>query len=94
LDDDGDDDWELDNVQGGCRGDYGYDSGISGGEDTGSVRRTQIPKYITNFYLCVVMKISKVSHTNFPIFFLQIVSGLMMERTSSLRAKKFGKGYF
>ena len=45
-------------------------------------------------YLCVVMKISKVSHTNFPIFFLQIVSGLMMERTSSLRAKKFGKGYF
>ena len=33
LDDDGDDDWELDNVQCGCRGDYGDDSGISGGED-------------------------------------------------------------
>ena len=31
--DDGDVDWELDNVQGGCRGDYGDDSGISGGED-------------------------------------------------------------
>jgi hypothetical protein len=30
---DDDDDWELDNVQGGCRGDYGDDSGISGGED-------------------------------------------------------------
>ncbi|CAB4001872.1 Hypothetical predicted protein [Paramuricea clavata] len=33
LNDDGDDDWELDNVQGGCRGDYGDDSGISGGKD-------------------------------------------------------------
>jgi hypothetical protein len=33
LDDDGDDDLELDNVQGGCRGDYDDGSGISGGED-------------------------------------------------------------
>jgi hypothetical protein len=33
LDDDGDEDWEMDNVQGGCRGDYDDGSGISGGED-------------------------------------------------------------
>jgi hypothetical protein len=33
LDDDGDEDWEMDNVQGGCRGDYDNGSGISGGED-------------------------------------------------------------
>jgi hypothetical protein len=33
LDDDGDEDWEMDNVQGGCRGDYDDGSGISGVED-------------------------------------------------------------
>jgi hypothetical protein len=58
------------------------------------VRRTQIPKYITNFFLCVVIKKSEVSHTNFPIFFPQIRSGVVMKRTSSLTAKKCGKGYF
>jgi hypothetical protein len=39
-------------------------------------------------------KKSEVSHTNFPIFFPQIRSGVVMERTSSLTAKKFGKEYF
>jgi hypothetical protein len=33
FDDDGDENWELDNVQGGCGGDYGDGSGIAGGED-------------------------------------------------------------
>ncbi|CAB3993718.1 Hypothetical predicted protein [Paramuricea clavata] len=33
LDDDGDEDWEMDNVQGGCGSDYDDGSGIGGGEE-------------------------------------------------------------
>ena len=33
FDDDGDENWELDNVQGGCGGDYCDGSGIAGSED-------------------------------------------------------------
>ena len=43
--------------------------------------------------MCGDENIKSESQT-FPDFFYKIVSGLMMERTSSLRAKKFGKGYF
>jgi hypothetical protein len=33
LDDDGDEDWEMNNVQGGCGGDYDDGSGIGGSEE-------------------------------------------------------------
>jgi hypothetical protein len=45
-------------------------------------------------FVCGDEKKSKVSHTNFPIFFPQIRSGVVMERTSILTAKRMGKGYF
>ena len=51
-------------------------------------------KIYNKLLFVVYLSMKSMGHTNFPIIFLQIVSGLMMERTSSLREKTFGKGYF